>query len=250
MSILSKHAVIPEHFKLDLRPLAAADAVVQAGHARFTVLTDRLIRLEYHAEGRFEDRASQAFWFRAQPVPDFRADVTADAVEIETDDLILRYHGGPFTDKMLSITLKTNGVTWHPGDPACDNLLGTTRTLDFVNGYAPLEPGLMSRAGWALLDNSATLVFDDDGWIEPRAPGGTDLVFFRLWARLQNVSARLLPGQRTHPADPTLDSRQLVEPLLGLYAGRSRAVDPRFRSLRAAFLGVYRRHGLAPHQNG
>jgi hypothetical protein len=69
-------------------------------------------------------------------------------------------------------------VTWHPGDPACDNLLDTTRTLDYVNGYAPLEPGLMSRAGWALLDDSATLVFGDDGWIGPRTPGGTDWYFF------------------------------------------------------------------------
>ncbi len=73
MSILREKAVIPEHFKLDLQPLAAAEAVVQAGHARFTVLTDRLIRLEYHPDDRFEDRASQAFWFRAQPVPEFRA---------------------------------------------------------------------------------------------------------------------------------------------------------------------------------
>jgi alpha-glucosidase len=42
--------------------------------ARFTVLTDRLIRLEFHRDGRFEDRASQAFWFREQPVPEFRAE--------------------------------------------------------------------------------------------------------------------------------------------------------------------------------
>ncbi len=39
----------------------------------------------------------------------------------------------------------------------------------------------MSRAGWAVLDDSATLVFNDDHWIEPRTPGGTggtDWYFF------------------------------------------------------------------------
>ncbi len=181
MSILHEHITIPEHFKLNVEPLAAAEAVVQVGHARFTVLTERLIRLEYHPDDRFEDRASQAFWFRAMSVPDFRVEIGTNTAEIETDYLHLRYQAAPgqgFTPETLSITLKMNGIVWHPGDSAYDNLLGTTRTLDFVNGYTPLEPGLMSRAGWAVLDDSTTLVFNDDHWIEPRAPGGTDWYFF------------------------------------------------------------------------
>jgi alpha-glucosidase (family GH31 glycosyl hydrolase) len=181
MTILHKHAAIPDHFKLDLRPVAAADAIVQAGHARFTVLTDRLLRLEFHPDGCFEDRASQGFWFREQPVPDFAAEVTENGVKIDTAYLHLSYQrldGSGFTPETLSITLKASGVTWHPGDPIDDNLLGTTRTLDNVNGYAPLEPGLMSRAGWAVLDDSVTLVFNDQHWLEPRVPGGTDWYFF------------------------------------------------------------------------
>lgn len=181
MSLLREQVSIPDHFRLNFKPVAAAGAVIQAGHARFTVLADRLIRLEYHPGARFEDRASQAFWFRAQPVPDFHGRVTADTVEIETAYLHLRYHptaGEGFTRETLSITLKSNGVIWRPGDPPSDNLLGTTRTLDFVNGYTPLEPGLMSRAGWSVLDDSATLVFNDACWIEPRTPGGTDWYFF------------------------------------------------------------------------
>jgi alpha-glucosidase (family GH31 glycosyl hydrolase) len=58
------------------------------------------------------------------------------------------------------------------------NLRGTTRTLDFVNGYAPLNPSLMSRSGWSVMDDSATLVFNPAGWLEPRLPDGTDLYFF------------------------------------------------------------------------
>ena len=42
------------------KPVARSAAVVQQGHARFTVLTDRLLRLEYSAQegGPFEDRAT------------------------------------------------------------------------------------------------------------------------------------------------------------------------------------------------
>jgi hypothetical protein len=178
---MSTSAVIPGYLKPELQPLPDNNVVIQAGCARFTVLTDRLIRLEFHPEGSFEDRASQAFWFRAQPVPDFRAQVTAGRVEIETAYLLLRYGGTEdegFSDRTLSITLKAGRTVWHPGDPDGDNLRGTNRTLDAVNGYAPLEPGLMSRAGWAVLDDSHTLVMNDNGWIEPRAPGGTDWYFF------------------------------------------------------------------------
>lgn len=172
---------IPAHFKLAFNPMATPDAIVTTGNARFAVLTERLLRLEYHPAAVFEDRASQAFWFRAQPVPAFDARYFDDGVEIETAHLILRYQDpaeAGFTPDTLSVTLKSSGLVWHPDDPNDDNLLGTTRTLDFVNGYAPLEPGLMSRAGWSVLDDSATLVFNDAGWIEPRTPGGTDWYFF------------------------------------------------------------------------
>ncbi|RPI94380.1 MAG: alpha-xylosidase, partial [Chloroflexi bacterium] len=141
----------------------------------------RLIRMEYHPEDRFEDRASQTFWFRAQPVPPFDVRTDGDKVEIETASLRLVYHdpsGIGFTPTTLSITLKDRDVIWQPGDPMDDNLLGTTRTLDRINGYAFLSPGLMSRAGWSVLNDSSTLVFNENHWIEPRTPGGIDWYFF------------------------------------------------------------------------
>jgi hypothetical protein len=181
MSIVEQYAIIPEHFKLTFKPNAAPDAIVRAGNARFTVLTDRLIRLEYDPQARFEDRPSQAFWFREQPVPPFATREADGTLEIETDALLLRYrsredHG--FSPDTLSITLKASGVEWRPGDAPDDNLLGTTRTLDGINGYTPLELGLMSRAGWSVLDDSATLVFNDAPWLEPREAGTTDWYFF------------------------------------------------------------------------
>jgi len=173
-------SVVSQQFTLELAPVASSDAVVRAGSARFTVLTSRLVRLEYQPTAQFEDRASQAFWFRDQPVPDFDVRQTSARLEIETADLLLRYENtdAGFTPETLSIQLKASGLVWHPGDVDAQNLHGTTRTLDFINGYAPLEPGLMSRAGWAVLDDSATLVLNDAFWLEPRAGGGTDLYFF------------------------------------------------------------------------
>ena len=96
-------------------PIARPEAVVTVKNARFTLLTDRLIRLEYSQTGRFEDRPSQAFWHRDQPVPRFETTIADKLLVIETDFLRLEYlpTSRGFTGKTLSITLKTTGVTWH-----------------------------------------------------------------------------------------------------------------------------------------
>ncbi len=170
---------IPEKFRLDLRPVAAAAATVRAGNARFTVLTERLIRLEYDETGAFEDRASQTFWYREQPVPAFTVQQTQHGVEIETDSLRLCYTDAVgFLPDSLSITVKALNATWHPGDVDALNLKGTTRTLDFVNGSTPLSSGLISRSGWALVDDSTTLVFNEEGWVQARGRNASDWYFF------------------------------------------------------------------------
>lgn len=152
------------------QPIAKADAIVSAQNVRFTVLADRLIRLEYSKDDRFEDRPSQAFWFRDQPVPKFKKTVTASSVEIETDFLHLKYQitSKGFTPKTLSITLKETGVTWTFGAKQKDNLLGTARTLDMAGKDIKLETGLLSKSGWAIVDDSESLVFNENGWLTSR----------------------------------------------------------------------------------
>jgi hypothetical protein len=51
-------------------PVADPKAQVKVGHARFTVLTP-LIRMEWSADGKFEDHASFVFLNRRLPVPKF-----------------------------------------------------------------------------------------------------------------------------------------------------------------------------------
>jgi alpha-glucosidase len=155
-------------------PVADPAAVVVAGHARFIVLTPQLIRMEWSADGKFEDHASFVFINRRLPVPRFETDNEvgcgpSNALALETDDLILSYNpsgDGHFTSEDLSITLKNvdgRKVVWHPGDADPENLHGTTRTLDGARGSTTQEPigqGLVSRSGWALVDDSTRPLFD------------------------------------------------------------------------------------------
>ncbi len=79
---------IPSYFHIPFRPMADPKAVVVSGNARFTVLTSRLIRLEYADDGRFQDQPSQLVWFREQPVPEFTVEEADGRLHIRTSHLL------------------------------------------------------------------------------------------------------------------------------------------------------------------
>ncbi|MGC0775860.1 MAG: TIM-barrel domain-containing protein [Candidatus Acidiferrum sp.] len=150
-------------------PVADPRAVAIVGHARFTVLTPQLIRMEWAADGKFEDHASLVFLNRKLPVPQFTHETAPGGARavIKTSALMLVYapgnSDGKFSAGNLSITFRLNGkeVVWRPGMEDTGNLLGTTRTLDRVRGSdVKLEPGLISRDGWTVVDDSARQLFD------------------------------------------------------------------------------------------
>lgn len=149
-------------------PAADPKSIVQAGNVRFTVLTQQLLRLEWAEDGHFEDAASLVFINRRLPVPQFKAETAGGWLSLSTNRLRLRYkaNSGQFDAENLSIDLDLNGrtVSWHPGMKDTGNLGGTLRTLDGVKGDAQLEPGLVSRAGWVLIDDSARPLFDNSPW--------------------------------------------------------------------------------------
>jgi alpha-glucosidase (family GH31 glycosyl hydrolase) len=158
-------------------PVADAAAIVVSGQARFTVLTPGLVRLEWAADRQFEDRASHLVINRRLPVPQYKTSTRNGWLVVQTDALTLEYrkNGGMFNETNLRISFKTGAVggTWHPGLDDKGNLRGTTRTLDGVEGATALEPGLLSRDGWVLVDDSQRQLYDDSErpWIVMRAAG-------------------------------------------------------------------------------
>lgn len=162
-------------------PIANPQNVVQADQARFTVLTERLIRLEYDPERSFDDRPSQIIWNRELPKVNFSKRISNGKLFIETDYLLLQYEKGrQFRPLFLSIILKETGITWHFGDKDNLNLKGTYRTLDEADGKIDLDNGLISLSGWSVVDDSKSLSFDPDGWIFPRNKSEkyNDIYFF------------------------------------------------------------------------
>jgi hypothetical protein len=81
-------AVLPVTAEEKWNPVADPKAMVIEGRARFTVLTPRLIRMEW---GQFEDHASLVFVNRRLPVPQFTTSHDGGALVIQTQRLTLRY---------------------------------------------------------------------------------------------------------------------------------------------------------------
>jgi hypothetical protein len=169
---------LPDYLVPEFAPAADGAATVVGESYRFTVLTPRVVRMEYDPRGGFEDRPSQAFWYRERPVPEFDVTESDDRLAVETDDLRLEYvPDAPFGPDTLSATIHGTNEEWVYGDGDDANLGGTVRTLDRVEGATALSDGLLSRAGWTVVDDTDSLVFGEDGWVEPRdaADGYEDL---------------------------------------------------------------------------
>ncbi|HIZ47585.1 MAG TPA: glycoside hydrolase family 31 protein [Candidatus Gemmiger excrementavium] len=163
-------------------PQADARNCICGKNYRITLLTDKLVRLEYSPDGVMEDRPTQTVWHRDFPPVDYTVKREAEGIVVRTARLQILYDEQPFSPQGLSITLHGYDAAheggWHYGDAPRD-LKGTARTLDGVDGdQVELEPGLVSRGGFSLLDDSRSLVIGPQGWLTPRKPGVQDLYFF------------------------------------------------------------------------
>lgn len=164
------------------------ECVVQGEHYRFSVLTSRLLRLEYSPSGVFEDRPSQVVLNRVFEPSVFEVSESESLLEISTEAFHLVYNKKEFAPENLYIDAKnryTNyggrwkyGATTYGNPPRHHNLLGTTRTLDKIDGEYPLDRGLQDTSGRSFFDDSDSLLFDGEGWLSPRVEGNSDCYFF------------------------------------------------------------------------
>lgn len=168
-----------QRFKWETEGKALESNMIIGKKYRFTVLTDSLIRLEFDESGRFEDRASQSFFYRDFPQTEYVVKNEEDCLTIETSELTVKYNReSVFSNATLSISLKHYpGSVWHYGD-CSEQLGGTASTLDLADGSVALEDGVCSRNGYAVIDDSETLLLTDDGWFDLRNKGTKDIYFF------------------------------------------------------------------------
>ncbi|KAF2028449.1 hypothetical protein EK21DRAFT_69632 [Setomelanomma holmii] len=173
----------PARYDFKTRHVAHPDAIVASDKYRFTILTEGLLRFEWAEDGKFEDRASTFAINRKLAVPDFYIWDRGHGIEIVTKRFHVVYNKKKFSAEGFKIHLK--GVvtgTWAYGEEV-SNLGGTTRTLDMVNGRTNLGPGVLSREGMAVLDDTESMLFEDNGWIAGRRKGERSDQYIFMYGR-------------------------------------------------------------------
>ena len=168
---------------LKLNPKANEEFVIGGKNYRITVLTEQLMRLEYSADGVFEDRATRFAANRNFAAPKFKSYEKDGCLHIVTEHLHLTYDKKEFSPNGLKIVVDgSDDWCYNAGsNTQCfgsDNYGGTCRTLDNALAEAKLDDGLLSKYfGFTTFDDSKTIAIGEDGWPTP-ASFHTDIYFF------------------------------------------------------------------------
>ncbi len=179
-------------YKYETTPLANPQAVVLGLKYRFTVLSSRLIRAEYNENGIFEDRSTSTVVNRNFPLVKFTVCDCGEYLTITTEHIELKYYKEEFNEHSLFIRYVGNNASvnagfgtisgeekvWSYNLKNANNIKGSARTLDNVNGACELENGLMSFGSVTTLDDSKTLVLTEDGWVSVRSQKSADTYLF------------------------------------------------------------------------
>ena len=149
---------------------AAKQATVLAGDARFEVLGDGLIRMEYSPSGTFEDAPTVNVLNRRFAVPRYHVTRSGGWLMIRTTEATLRYRlgSGPFGPGNTSVQVGNASAVspqWEnecPFDQVCDagaaQLVGAANIQTDHSGYqsiagfiANLGQGNQAGANWTVL---------------------------------------------------------------------------------------------------
>jgi hypothetical protein len=185
---LTTSATVPAAWTERYFPDPLVDTTFIHGAARFTVLSEALIRIEWspHSPPRFYDTGSFFAVNRRFPVaPVVNASKGSTKLTLRTRLLLLEYAGGELSAASLSIKVLSSGAVWRFGANPAGSLRGTIRTLDRVGSTVGLqctqpaylndshcEEGVVSRDGWAVIDDSVGPRWDTMDYTATVSEGG------------------------------------------------------------------------------
>jgi len=205
-------------------PVASKSNTIIFGKTRFQLLTDRMVRLEWSETGEFEDHSTLAVVNRKCPDVSFTKEENGTSLVLKTDSLLIDYNdnGNRLSSENISIKFDMDGneACWNPEMEDTENLGGTIRTLDGVDGdkqavwdtpnldYIPNEKGkgqhgnpsqsltqflwdsksvdlgkgLLSKSGWSIIDDSANItICDETEWVKERPEGKKQDLYFMAY---------------------------------------------------------------------
>ena len=164
--------------------LATPENVIKGEKYRFTVLTPRLIRMEYSEDGTFEDHLTTLVLNRKTAAVEYTKKEDKKYLEITTSYFRLTYeknkpfYSGKFdTMRYLKVELLNTDKIWYYGHPEIRNYGSPNSSLDDNKGKLKLKKGLYSVDGFASIKDENDLILEN-GTVKPRENKNIDLYLF------------------------------------------------------------------------
>ncbi len=176
-----------KHFVVDEKNCLSQDAAIKRGtFYRITVLTDRLVRLEYSKGGNFNDRPTDLVVNRNFDVPKFKIEEDERYLVITTKYFVLQYlkekpfKGPNFApDSNLKVKLLNTDKVWYYDHPEARNFKGSAFSLDdYKGGMKKLDKGLYSTDGFVAIEDSCPLIINEQGVVVSEVNDNVDIYLF------------------------------------------------------------------------
>ncbi len=122
------------------------EAYITGNKFRFTILSPRLIRLEYSESGTFEDRATSNVINRSFPKTNFNITESETLIQIDTGVFTLTYvkdsslKSNTFSSNIKAV-LNNSKVEWQMNNPEVKNLRTINYSIDSVKDKIILDKG-------------------------------------------------------------------------------------------------------------
>lgn len=174
------------NFHLNLDDLKAKDdAIILGKKYRITILTERLIRLEYSPSFIFNDLATELVVFRNFDLPRYTKKEDDTYLEVETDYFKLTYEkekpfkGSIFNPtKNLRVEVKNTNSIWFFGHAEARNYHGSNISTEVKEREEVYNKGLFSLEGMASFDDSKNYRINQLGNFEAPINGNVDTYLF------------------------------------------------------------------------
>ena len=161
------------------------NSIFSGKNYRITILTERLVRLEYSEDGHFLNEKTELAIDRNFPAVEFNIQQDSQFLQITTSYFQLVYKKeAPFKgptyapDKNLRVSLVNSDKFWYLGQPEARNFGGSAISLDANGVKTKLDNGLYSTDGFATIDDSNSLIYDEQGYLVKPEKKRTDIYLF------------------------------------------------------------------------
>ena len=143
--------------------VAQNGAIILGNNYRITVLSDRLLRLEFNSNGVFNNYETAIVKNRLFDVPEYAKQEDENILKVETHYLTLTYvKKTSFSSRTIKAVSKNTGEEWYYGQKEVKNYGSSLMSLDNITKLPDLEKGLFAPTGIVTIDDSNSLCFDEN----------------------------------------------------------------------------------------